>query len=328
MASGGFHDTGTHSGSFHSSGGGGSHSSGGGYGSYDSGGGGGGSGGGGGLSGTWVWTIVYFALCWATEIDEFENLSGKHLITLGMVIAMFILFSPEVRDRKRFAAIRKIRNKNAEVNETGVWSADYSENRIGSDVTWYGRFDKKYSILFTEEEYAVENVKEVLKTVKRTPRIIWVSPSVWFALSLICAICNFFFYELVIPIFERAYMTDEAFAFFDVLTFLLPSVLALTFAVMNKVFVKIKDNLLYECAVRIINDRRAKANRESTERAIDRKLSSKWYYNNCPNCGAKADYHLKTCQNCGSSLEVGTAPGGAAGAIHRLIKTEEDGDKS
>ena len=91
MASGGFHDSSTHTGSFHSSGGGGSHSSSGGYGSYDSGGGSGG----GGLSGTWVWTIVYFALCWATEIDEFENLSGKHLITLGMVIAMFILFSPK-----------------------------------------------------------------------------------------------------------------------------------------------------------------------------------------------------------------------------------------
>ena len=319
MASGGFHDSSTHTGSFHSSGGGGSfHSSsgGGGYGSYGSGGGG------------WLGTLIYMAFYTALYIDYIEYLSATHLISLVMVVAVFLLFLPEVQDRKRFAVIKKFWNSNAEVHETGVWSSEYSDNRTGSDETWYDRFDKKYSILFTEEEYAVENVKEVLKTVKRTPRIIWVSPAVWFALSLICAICNFFFYELVIPIFERAYMTDEAFAFFDVLTFLLPSVLALTFAVMNKVFVKIKDNLLYECAVRIINDRRAKANRESTERAIDRKLSSKWYYNNCPNCGAKADYHLKTCQNCGSSLEVGTAPGGAAGAIHRLIKTEDDGDKS
>ena len=329
MASGGFHDSSSHegsfhdSGSFHSSGGSGSHSSGGGYGSY-------GSGGGGfvGSIGEWIGTLVYMAFYTALYIDDIEYLSATHLISLVMVVAVFLLFLPEVQDRKRFAVIKKFWNRNAEVRDVGVWSAEYSDNRTGSDETWYDRFDKKYSILFTEEEYGSENVKEVLKTVKRTPRIIWVSPSVWFALSLICAICNFFFYELVIPIFERAYMTDEAFAFFDVLTFLLPSVLALTFAVMNKVFVKIKDNLLYECAVRIITERRAKANRESTERAIDRKLSSKWYYNNCPNCGAKADYHLKTCQNCGSSLEVETAPGGAAGAIHRLIKTEDDGDKS
>lgn len=326
MASGGFHDTDTHSGSFHSSGGGGGfHSSCGGYGSYDS---GGGSGGGEGSGGGWIGMFVYIAMYMALHIDALEYLSATHLISLVMVIAVFLLFFPEVQDRKRFAVIKKFWNRNAVVHETGVWSAEYSDNRIGSDETWYDRFGKKYSILFTEEKYVLGNVKEVLKTVKRTPRIIWVSPSVWFALSLICAICNLFFYELVIPIFERTYMTDEAFAFFDVLTLLLPSVLALTFAVMNKVFVKIKDNLLYECAVRIINDRRAKANRESTERAIDRKLSKKWYYNNCPNCGAKADYHLKTCQNCGSSLEVVTASGGAAGAIHRLIKTEDDGDKS
>ena len=325
MASGGFHDTDTHSGSFHSSGGGGGfHSSGGGYSSYDSGDGGGGGFGGGG----WIGALIYMAFYTAIYIDNLENLSGTRLITLAMVIVVFLVLFPGVQDRKRFAVIKKFRNRNAEVHEEGVWSAEYSDNRIGSDVTWYDRSGKNYSILFTEEKYAVENVKEVLKAVRRTPGIIWVSPSVWFALSLTCAICNLFFYELVIPIFERAYMTDAAFAFFDVLIFLLPSVLALTFAVMNKVFVKIKDNLLYECAVRIITERRAKANRESTERAIDRKLSSKWYYNNCPNCGAKADYHLKTCQNCGSSLEVGTAPGGAAGAIHRLIKTEDDEEKS
>ena len=88
-----------------------------------------------------------------------------------------------------------------------------------------------------EEEYGVENVKAVIKTVKRTPGIIWVSPAVWFVLSLICAISNIFFYELVIPFFERAYMTDAAFAFFDVMVLILPSVLALTFAVLNKIFV-------------------------------------------------------------------------------------------
>lgn len=324
MASGGFHDSSTHTGSFHSSGGGGgSHSSGGGgsYGSYDSGGGGGGSGVG------WLGVFMYMAFYTAIYIDDLENLSGAHILTLAMVIAVFLILFPGVQERKRFAAIKKLRNKNAVVYEKGVWSAEYSENRTGSDETWYDRFDKKYSILFTEEEYGLENVKEVLKTVKRTPGIIWVSPSVWFALSLISAICNLFFYELFIPIFERAHMTDEAFAFFDVLILILPSLLAVTFAVMNKVFVKIKDKLLYECAVRIITERRARANRESTEKGIDRKLSSKWYYNNCPNCGAKAGFHLMTCQNCGSSLEVGTAAGGAAGAIHRLIKTEEGGEK-
>ena len=327
MASGGFHDSSTHTGSFHSSGGGGgSHSSsgGGGYSSYDSGGGGGGGGG----SVMWIWVVVYTAAYCAMYIDEMESLSVMHIVTLVMVIAVFFLFSNAMQERKRFAAIRRLRNKYSETDQLGVWSAEYSDNRNGSDETWYDHSSKKYSILFTEEEYGVENVKAVIKTVKRTPGIIWVSPAVWFVLSLICAISNIFFYELVIPFFERAYMTDEAFAFFDITVLLLPSVLALTFAVLNKVFVKTKDKILYECAVRIITDRRAKENKERTERGIDRKLSSKWYYNNCPNCGAKADYHLKTCQNCGSSLEAGTAAGGAAGAIHRLIKTEEGGEKS
>ena len=325
MAGGGFHDRSTHTGSFHSSGGGGgSHSSsgGGGYSSYDSGGGGGGG------SIMWIWVVVYTAAYCAMHIDEMESLSGMHIVTLVMVIAVFFLFSNAMQDRKRFAAIRRLRNKYAEADQLGVWSAEYSDNRNGSDETWYDHSSKKYSILFTEEEYGVENVKAVIKTVKRTPGIIWVSPAVWFVLSLICAISNIFFYELVIPFFERAYMTDAAFAFFDVMVLILPSVLALTFAVLNKIFVKTKDKILYECAVRIITERRAKENKERTERGIDRKLSSKWYYNNCPNCGAKADHHLKTCQNCGSSLEVVTAAGGAAGAIHRLIKTEEGGEKS
>ena len=109
MASGGFHDSSTHTGSFHSSGGGGgSHSSsgGGGYSSYDSGGGGGGGG-----SVMWIWVVVYTAAYCAMYIDEMESLSGMHIVTLVMVIAVFFLFSNAMQDRKRFAAIRRLRNK-------------------------------------------------------------------------------------------------------------------------------------------------------------------------------------------------------------------------
>ena len=110
MASGSFHDTDTHSGSFHSSGGG--------------------SGGGG-----WIGMFVYIAMYMALHIDAFEYLSATHLISLVMVIAVFLLFFPEVQDRKRFAVIKKFWNRNAVVHETGVWSAEYSDNRIGSDET-------------------------------------------------------------------------------------------------------------------------------------------------------------------------------------------------
>ena len=66
------------------------------------------------------------------------------------------------------------------------------------------------------------------------------------------------------------------------------------------IIVKIKDNLLYECAKRIVDDNKAVARRFKTQEKITFALSRVWYYNICPNCGAKASEKDKVCGNCGA----------------------------
>ena len=328
MSSGSFHDGGSHTGSFHSSGSGSFGGFGGG--GYDDGYyGGSGRGSGSGESDGFmsVFKLLVFSIVFLTRLVFDGVIPGYNIASFAIFFIAFIVFIPSLKERKRFAAIREIRKDNGKSYQS-VWSSEYSENRVGNEHTWYGKFDKNFCIAFYDKEYGEDNKHHVIETVKRSSGIVWVSAMTWLVCAIACAICNLFFYELVIPIFERAYMTDQAFMFFDYLVAFLPSMLALTFAILSIVFVKVRDSLLYKCAVRVVKDNQAKDHKKVTESGIDRKLSQKWYYNNCPNCGALADYHLKTCQNCGSSLEVGTAAGGSAGAIHRLIKTEDDGDKS
>ena len=207
--------------------------------------------------------------------DEIEK-----ALTFEPELKLLVFATTANKDAKIEAYIRK---KDVEIFRGSVWSADYSDNRVGNEYDWYGKLDKNYSISFFDRTYGSDNVKTVRQAVKRTPRIIWVNTTTWLAWAIVCAVCNLFFYKLVIPYFERMYMTDAAFAFFDFLIFFLPPVLALLFAFFSFIFVKAKDKVLYECAVRVVADNRAKEHKLRTERNIDRKLSNKWYYNNCPN---------------------------------------------
>ena len=319
MASGSFHDGSTHSGSFHSSGSFGSFggdSSGGGY--------DGGSFGGAvsGLSTTYV--FMYILFCGVGVAEVFLSvLSVYHIIVLIIFVIAFVMFIPGFGEKNRFAAIGKIKKKDIESFQGSVWSTAYSEKRVGDDYTWYGQLDKNYSISFFDKVFGNDNVKAVRETVKRSPGIIWVKTTTWLAWAIVCAVCNLFFYSLVIPFFEKAYMSDAAFAFVDILTFFLPSVLALICSIFSWVFVKAKDKLLYECAVRVVNDNRAKEQKLRTERNIERKLSKKWYFNDCPNCGAIASPSVKHCAHCGTSLEVRSLEGVSSSDIHTLAKTGE-----
>ena len=117
-------------------------------------------------------------------------------------------------------------------------------------------------------------------------------------------------------------MSDSAFIFFDNLIFFLPSCLALLFSILSIIFIFVKDKLLYECAVRIVEDKKAKEEAKMSEQSIASRLSLKWYYNICPNCGANADRSKSTCQNCGSSLEVISMNKGI-GAIHKIPREAE-----
>lgn len=317
MAGGSFHSGSSHSGSYHSSGGG-SHSSGGGshYSSGGSshhssgGGGGGGSGGSGGGSGTGscLLVILFFLTPFLHLIFRFlfavcnEEIAGFNATNLAIFVCTGFMFIPSIIESKRTAALVELRQSGK--SDRYVYSAVNTGDWNGSRDTMAGKNNKLYRIAFYGTEYGWKNSREVYNTMKRTPRIIWIRPGTWVVISIVLFIVNFFYYECVIPIFERMIMTDYAFEFFDGLTFYLPSFLAFSCAVLSLVFVGVRDKILYECAVRLASEIKTEEKKIETEMFLKTETGKKWYHNICPNCGAKASASLKHCVSCGSSLEV------------------------
>ena len=323
MASGGFHDSGSHSGSFHSSGGGSSFSGGssggggggGSYGSYD------------GDPGDGVVLFAYLAAAVIGGIITFlmkvaqNEIPGLNLINLAMFLVSSVFLIKSISEYHRTKALAFFKEYGPGKNLTYVWKGD-SVSKIETDSkSWYG-YNKCYFIAFYDLDFGDENAKKAYETMKSTPKIIWVSPFVWLVLSIVCLISTFFFYESVIPFFEHAIMTDFAFAFVDHLVFYFPAILCLLFAVGSFVLTKVKDNFLYECAVRVVKDNKAAAEKLEKENAISAKLSNKWYYNICPNCGAYPSQVLKHCDHCGASLEVDSFENGTQSSVHKISLKE------
>ena len=312
MASGSFHDSSSHSGSFHSSGGGGSF------------GGGGSSGGGGGDyyggDGDTLFEIVFFigaALCFFFTNLANGNIPGLNFINLFIfLVSAFILFLG-LKENYRTAVLREIKRNGPYRNNCYVQGGKIQSRDFTDGKTSYG-YNKSYFIAFYDHDFGDANAEKVFDLIKRTPKIIWMNPYVWLFISIFGFVSTFFYYESVIPYFENAMMTDLAFNFFDYLTFYFPSIVCLLSAVSCLVFVKVKDKLLYECAVRIVDDNNAAMKRLKTQDRIDGALSNKWYYNNCPNCGAKATMRNKNCFYCGASLEADFTGGGKPTSFHRI----------
>ena len=323
MASGGFHDSGSHSGSFHSSGGGSSFSGG-------SSGGGGGGGSYGSYDGDPGDAVVLFAYLAAAVIGGIitflmkvahNEIPGLNLINLAMFLVSSGFLIKSISEYHRTKALAFFKEYGPGKNLTYVWKGD-SVSKIETDSkSWYG-YNKCYFIAFYDMEFGDENAEKAYETMKSTPKIIWVSPFVWLVLSIVCLISTFFFYESVIPFFEHAIMTDFAFAFVDHLVFYFPAILCLLFAVGSFVLTKVKDNFLYECAVRVVKDNKAAAEKLEKENAISAKLSNKWYYNICPNCGAYPSQVLKHCDHCGASLEVDSFENGTQSSVHKISLKE------
>ena len=322
MASGEFHDSGSHSGSFHSSGGGSSFSGGssgggggGSYGSYD------------GDPGDGVVLFAYLAAAVIGGIITFlmkvaqNEIPGLNLINLAMFLVSSGFLIKSISEYHRTKALAFFKEYGPGKNLTYVWKGD-SVSKIETDSkSWYG-YNKCYFIAFYDLDFGDENAKKAYETMKSTPKIIWVSPFVWLVLSIVCLISTFFFYESIIPFFEHAIMTDFAFAFVDHLVFYFPAILCLLFAVGSFVLTKVKDNFLYECAVRVVKDNKAAAEKLEKENAISAKLSNKWYYNICPNCGAYPSQVLKHCDHCGASLEVDSFENGTQSSVHKISLKE------
>jgi len=100
------------------------------------------------------------------------------------------------------------------------------------------------------------------------------------------------------------YMSDEAFAFIDNFIYYLPPVMAIIFAVACLVFRKLGDKILHECADRLSKENAAIEVRQKTLAGIKKESDKKYYYNNCPNCGAKVSSIARSCSYCGTTLEV------------------------
>ena len=113
-------------------------------------------------------------------------------------------------------------------------------------------------------------------------------------------------------------MSDEAFMFMDYLIFYLPAGLSVISAITAIILHSFRDKVLYECANRAVMDNNAMMLRMKTEGFIEIKLSEKWYYNVCPNCGAVPAYNLTTCDRCGSSLEADFVGGGKPTSFHKI----------
>ena len=317
MASGGFHGGSTHSGGHHSGGGGfhgggGGHFSGGGGGGHYGGGGGGShysSGGGGGgdisgcavLVGAMIFGTIYVTVQFFKALTE-GDIPGLNLINLTVFVVGGFLFIASFKHSQRTSALIDLRSNGT--SKSYIYSDSYTCERIGSKETWAGKNDKSYRIAFYGMEQGKKNCAEVLNTMKRTARIVWIRPGTWLFIFIAIFFANFFFYECIIPIFENMIMSDFAFMFFDELTFYLPCVIALGCPILSIVFVKVRDKILYECAVRIASEIKTEEKIVETETFIKNEIGKKWYHNICPNCGARATASLKHCVSCGSSLEV------------------------
>lgn len=328
MARGGHHGGGFHGGGHHFSGGGfhgGGGFSGGGYH-------GGSGGGGGGDPIGFIGEIVIFGLVllgyFVYAVAEGE-IPGLNLINLGMFVASGVFFYLALKDYGRQDAIYRPGFQAYETEKAQVWKADYKNyaprDSVSDKVSWASIYDNKYRIAFYDRDFGEENKNKVKDLIKRTPKIIWMTPFVWLVIAFFVTASNAVFYEWLIPYFETRVMTDEAFAFVDELIFYTPAGVTLLLAIASFAFKIVRDSLLHKCAMRIVKDNNAAYERMKTEGFIISALSNKWYYNNCPNCGVDAGKDMRFCNHCGSSLEVKGKE--YISAVHRISAQAEDNDK-
>lgn len=323
---GGFHGGGHHGGGFHGGGFGGSYHGGG----YHGGGYHGGSDGDNGfdspfliIRGIFIVGALLFYFC--DQVAE-GNIPGSNLIIIGIFAAAVVFFVLGLKEYKRTADLYQLKKANG-INKLQVWKADFTEyapNSVSDKLSWAGKYEKKYRIAFHDRDFGEENIKKVREMMDRTPKIVWMNSYVWLGIGIVSAFSNLFFYELVIPIFENMIMTDEAFAFIDEFVFYFPAGFTLLCAISCFAMMKVKDNLLYKCAMRIVEDNNAAYEKMKTENFIAKTLSNKWYYNNCPNCGVDAKKNMRICTHCGTSLEVKDIGKEPVSSVHRISAEAEN----
>ena len=205
-----------------------------------------------------------------------------------------ILLIPSYIQAPRTYALSEIRRYGA--SEMPVFSRKYTNKRTGSNFTWAGVDEKSFRIAFSASEQGTKNGQEVLKVMKSKPWIIWLQPGVWLAISSAILILNIFLDNAVSSLFAGMGAGTEI-AVLREIVFYTPCVLAFACPILSFIFVIVRDNILYECAMKLANE---------IEADLIAKAGSpmKCYRNVCPNCGAVSTSSLKRCNSCGTSLEV------------------------
>ena len=205
-----------------------------------------------------------------------------------------ILLIPSYIQAPRTYALSEIRRYGA--SEMPVFSKNYTYKRDGSNFTWAGIDEKSYRIAFSASEQGTKNGQEVLKVIKSKPRIIWLQPGVWLAIYTAILVLNIFLDNAVSSLFAGM-GTGTGITVLRGIVFYTPCVLALACPVLSFIFVIVRDNILYECAVNLAKEIEADLIANSGS-------PMKCYRNVCPKCGVVSTASLKHCNNCGTSLEV------------------------
>ena len=205
-----------------------------------------------------------------------------------------ILLIPSYIQAPRTYALSEIRRYGA--SEMPVFSKNYTYKRDGSNFTWAGIDEKSYRIAFSASEQGTKNGQEVLKVIKSKPRIIWLQPGVWLAIYTAILVLNIFLDNAVSSLFAGM-GTGTGITVLRGIEFYTPCVLALACPVLSFIFVIVRDNILYECAINLAKEIEA-------DLIANAGSPMKCYRNVCPKCGVVSTASLKHCNNCGTSLEV------------------------
>ena len=205
-----------------------------------------------------------------------------------------ILLIPSYIQAPRMYALSEIRRYGA--SEMPVFSKNFTYKRDGSNFTWAGIDEKSYRIAFSASEQGTKNGQEVLKVIKSKPRIIWLQPGVWLAIYTAILVLNIFLDNAVSSLFAGM-GAGTGITVLRGIVFYTPCVLALACPVLSFIFVIVRDNILYECAVNLAKEIEA-------DLIANAGSPMKCYRNVCPKCGVVSTASLKHCNNCGTSLEV------------------------
>lgn len=170
------------------------------------------------------------------------------------------------------------------------------------DANNYNGYDINMDDPYVIEHYDPTKTSKLFKLIKKNP--IWLIAcfyAFFFSIPMVFGICSSnVLYELVIPLFENADMTDLAFTIFDNGLYYIQFVPAWLWTIGAPVLTirGIKKSREYECnfAKEVVDYYEKQAKLEEIE-----------YYAVCPSCGASAgdgEKKVKFCPYCGQNLRV------------------------